>query len=93
MRDISHAEIIDIKSEDILLESWAGFFPHQHYMVSRDFWDCSVALWPRRTFEWKTSASIYGKPAEHFGPFKTDSLEGLQEWFAKRGVAEDVDLS
>ena len=88
LRDISHAEIIDIKDEDILLKSWAEFFPHHHNMIVRDFWDCSVALWPRRTSEWKLSASRYGIPAECIGPLRTDSLNELQEWFRRLAEAE-----
>lgn len=89
MRDISHAEIIDTQDESILYKTWADFFPHHHNMIAQDFWDCSVALWPRRTSEWKISASRYGMPAESIGPLRTESLNELQEWFKRLAETED----
>ncbi len=88
IRDFSHAEIIDVKSEDLLRESWAEFFPHYHGMIVQDFWKCSVARWPRRTAEWKLSASLNAMPAEFLGPFKTDSLCALQEWSRQLAATE-----
>lgn len=88
IRDICHAEIIDIKAEEILRESWTDFFPHYHNIIVGDFWDCSIAKWPRRTAEWKLSASRYGIPAESIGPFRTDNLGELQEWFTQLAAAE-----
>ena len=88
IRDFSHTEIIDIKSEELMLESWTEFFPHYHSMIVRDFWKCSVARWPRRTAEWKISASLNGTPAEYLGPYRTDSLSELQEWFRQLAKTE-----
>jgi hypothetical protein len=88
LRDISHVEIIDIEGKDFLLKSWEEFFPHYHNMIIQDFWESSIALWPRRTFEWKLSASRYGIPSEKVGPLRTDSLDELQEWFKQLADAE-----
>lgn len=90
VRDISHAEIIDTKDEDVLWESWVEFFPHYHNMISRDFWDCSIVRWPRRTAEWKLSASRYGIPPENIGPLRTESLSEMQEWFSRLAGEEDT---
>jgi len=89
IRDISHAEIIDIKDERALFTSWREFFPHYHSMIIRDFWECSTAKWPRRTAEWKLTASRYGIPSEQVGPFRTDSLTELQEWFKRLAEKEE----
>lgn len=88
LRDFSHVEIIDVKSADLLRESWAEFFPHYHSMIVQDFWNCSVARWPRRTAEWKLSASLNAIPAEFLGPFRTDSLSEMQEWFRQLASTE-----
>ena len=88
IRDISHVEIIDINDPDILRESWSEFFPHYHNMVENDFWNCSIARWPRRTAEWKLSASRYGIPSEHIGPFRSDSLIDVQNWFRQLAETE-----
>jgi hypothetical protein len=88
MQPISHAEIIDIKEKDILINSWGEFFPYSHYMIFRNFWDSSVAKWPRRTFEWKSSVSRYGIPVQDIGPLRTHSLNELQEWFGLLAATE-----
>ena len=88
VRDISHVEIIDTNDADILRESWNEFFPHYHNIIESDFWNSSIALWPRRTAEWKLSASRYGIPSESIGPFRTESLIDLQKWFLQLVQAE-----
>jgi len=52
-------------------------------MITNEFWNSTIARWPRRTEEYKLSASISGIPAEYVGPFRTDSLQELHDWFAK----------
>jgi hypothetical protein len=93
VRDISHVEIIDINDPDILRDSWSEFFPHYHSIVESDFWNSSIALWPRRTAEWKISASRDGIPSEYIGPFRSNSLIEVQNWFRQLAETEVVNTS
>ena len=86
--DHSDVEIIDIKDENELRECWSEFIRYDHAMVRRDFWSSTIALYPRRTAEYKLGASVHGKPAEYIGPFHTDSLHDLQTWFCKLAEPE-----
>ena len=88
VRDISHVEIIDTNDPDVLRESWNEFFPHYHNIVESDFWESSSARWPRRTSEWKMSASRYGITSEYIGPYRSESLIDIQKWFRQLAEAE-----
>jgi len=87
-RDFSHVEIIDIRDDEGLTRNWRDFIPFHHDMVCREFWDSTIARWPRRTAEYKLSASLHGLPSEYLGPFRTDSLRQLQAWHAEIARAE-----
>jgi hypothetical protein len=93
MREVSHVEIIDIKDDDALRHAWRDFIPFHHDMLVRDFWHSTIAKFPRRTAEYKLCASLYGIPAEPFGPLRTDSLHELQDWHAAIAVSETVNRS
>jgi hypothetical protein len=88
VRDISHVEIIDINDANVLRELWHEFFPHYHNIIVNNFWDSSIARWPRRTSEWKLSASRYGIPSEYIGPYRSESLFDIQQWFSQLAEAE-----
>jgi len=87
-RDVSHVEIIDIRDGENLTRNWRNFIPFHHDMVCREFWDSTIARWPRRIAEYKLSASLYGLPSENLGPHRTDSLAELQAWHAEIAKAE-----
>ena len=91
-RGMSHVELIDIASPDHLSVNWRDFIPYDHMMHETDFFDSSIARWPRRTFEWKRNASFYGLPSEDVGIFKTESLQELQDWFLELGELESVEV-
>ncbi|MBC8348880.1 MAG: hypothetical protein O3A82_02195 [Verrucomicrobia bacterium] len=80
--DINHVEIIDKADYDHLVDNWREYFPHHHSLVQTDFWDSSVARWPRRTTEWKSLTSLYGEACEYIEPPRTEDLAQLQAWFA-----------
>ena len=88
LRDVSHVEIIDVKDDVQFRGCWREFIPYHHDMVVSDFWQSTIAKWPRRTAEYKLSASLYGIPAEPMGPLRTNSLAELQEWHASIAAAE-----
>ncbi|MBU0679170.1 MAG: hypothetical protein KJ626_13785 [Verrucomicrobia bacterium] len=88
-RGSCHVELIDIASSSALSENWRDFIPYDHMMPVSCFFDSSIARWPRRTFEWKRNASIYGMPSQDVGIFKTDSLQEVQDWFTELAMEED----
>ena len=86
--EIAHVEIIDVVSETVLYDNWDDFLPFGHLMTPEDFFDSTIAKWPRRTAEYKLAASLYGTPSEPMGPYLTDSLAELQEYHAEIARAE-----
>ncbi len=50
-RELEEIEIIDIKDEDELRETWSEFIHTHHYMTFNNFYDSFVAKHPRRTCE------------------------------------------
>ena len=50
-RDIEQIEIIDLKGEEELRETWQAFIHTHHYDVTNDFYKSSIGLFPRRTCE------------------------------------------
>lgn len=48
-RNLEDFEFIDIRCEDELRKSWDGFVHSHHYQVVNDFFDSSLARFPRRT--------------------------------------------
>ena len=76
--------------KDNLRDNWEHFFPHYHELLWREFWSSSIATWPRRTDKWKREASLFGRPCEFVGPYRTDSLPELQDWFGKLLTVEQA---
>jgi len=89
LRDYSHVEIIDIKEREELSLCWNDYIPHAHEMIIPDFWQSTLARWPRRTEQYKTRASLLGLPSKYIGPFHTDSLSELQDWFLELTEVEE----
>lgn len=50
-RNLEEIEIIDIRSEDDVLESWSDFIHTHHYSYHTNFFDSTLARCPRRTCE------------------------------------------
>jgi hypothetical protein len=50
-RELEEIEIIDIKDQDELRETWDDFIHTHHYTTCNDFYDSFVAKHPRRTCE------------------------------------------
>jgi len=88
--EINHLEIIDTADYDHIIENWKGYFPHHHRLIQRDFWDSSVARWPRRTIEWKLLTSLYGIPCEYIDPPRSDDLALIQEWYSNLAHPEEA---
>jgi len=50
-RNLEEIEIIDIRSEEEVAESWNGFIHTHHYSVLNNFFDSALGKFPRRTCE------------------------------------------
>lgn len=50
-RQFEQTEIIDIKNEDELADTWSPFIHSHHYEVHDSFFDSTIASFPRRTCE------------------------------------------
>jgi hypothetical protein len=79
-RNYSHVEIIDIASPSELSKNWKSFIPFNHDMIIDNFEESTISKWPRRTEEFKESASLYGQVCEQIGPGRFDTLAQLQNW-------------
>lgn len=50
-RNLEQFELIDIRDENEVKESWDGFIHSHHYDYCTDFFQSSIAQYPRRSFE------------------------------------------
>ena len=85
-RSTDHVEVVDLIGQPALQKRWREFIPFSHLLAHSDWRKSSIAGWPRRTFEWKRAASLFGMPADRIGPCRAASLEELGDWYA--GIAD-----
>lgn len=79
-RAMEHTEVVDIRSENDLRERWNAFIHTHHYETHANFYDSTIARFPRRTVEMMTR-QIYD--AEFIQPFAIPHDAGwwpLQAW-------------
>lgn len=84
-RNMEQFEIIDIKKQEIVTETWKDFIHSSHYDYCSDYFDSSLANNPRRTFESYHQHYMPSTPAEAFGesnpiPNNIESLQELWDW-------------
>ena len=60
-REMEQTEMIDIKSEDTLCNTWQPFIHTHHYDVHRNFYESWIANHPRRTGEAHINQYYYAK--------------------------------
>jgi len=60
-REMEQTEMIDIKSEDTLCNTWQPFIHTHHYDVHRSFYESWIANHPRRTGEAHINQYYYAK--------------------------------
>lgn len=81
-RTVEHIEIIDTACQPLLHERWSPFAPTLHYHVLRDFQQCRIARWPRRSCESLFYPMTQGSPCEDY-PLPSDgSIAELQRYAA-----------
>jgi len=82
-RKLEQIEIIDIKSEDELRNTWSDFIYSHHYYVRNNFFDSWIANHPRRTYEAYFSQEFEIKFIENNLIPRYNSLDELRNWFAE----------
>ncbi len=92
-RNMEQFEIIDIRPEDELVETWSNFINTHHYDYSTDYFKSSLAYNPRRTFESYFQHIMPMTPEEAFSasnPVPSDfkTLEELWDWHKNLVEAE-----
>jgi hypothetical protein len=79
-RLVERVEIIDLKSEDTLYDTWKQFISHYHYDCRSCFSESYMAQYPRRSGEALFAPSVHGRPAEQFPLPRYRSFDELYAW-------------
>ncbi|MFI5151503.1 MAG: hypothetical protein ACHQRM_17380 [Bacteroidia bacterium] len=93
-RNMEQFEIIDIRSENQVVETWKGFINSHHYDYANDYFKSSLAYNPRRTFESYHQHNLPMTIDEAFSesnPIPSDlkTLEELWDWHKNLIEAEN----
>lgn len=87
-RSMEETEIIDIRPESELLQTWEPFIHSHHYRVCDSFYDSNIASHPRRSCEAIWTRVGKARFVER-GEFpRSDDFEALRRWFKPRIDAE-----
>lgn len=89
-RVMEEFEVIDIRNEEDLRETWSPFIHSHHYRVEKDFYNSWIANHPRRTGEAYMNQFIYAKFIENNPLPKTKCFEELWSWYDKLQEVEDA---
>lgn len=91
-REFEQIEIIDVRDEAELRDSWSDFIHTHHYDVEKDFYRSWIANHPRRTGEAYIHQHLEARFIES-NPIPRDlDLRGLEAWFRPlMSVEEDSD--
>jgi len=89
-RELEQFELIDVRDEKSLVESWKGFIHTHHYEIHKDFFESWIANHPRRSGEaywnqYMEAAFIENNPIP-----RLDRLEELWRWYEPLMEAERV---
>ncbi|MBX7259386.1 MAG: hypothetical protein K1Y02_23710 [Candidatus Hydrogenedentes bacterium] len=87
-QSLKEVEIIDIRPESEVIHSWNPLIYSDHYAVTSDFFDSSLAKHPRRTCEVHIAQVLDCQTAEGNPVPQMDNLASLQDWFAELLRAE-----
>ena len=81
IRELEQIEIIDIKTEDELRQTWSPFIVSHHYQICDDFYDSWIANHPRRTCDtmWQQLMECRFLDPHHL-PI-TDDWNVIREWY------------
>lgn len=79
-RPMEETEIIDIRSEDDLCQTWDPFIHSHHYQTHTSFYDSMLGLLPRRSVEMMFRQLDDAEFIEHFPLPKEADWQGLRDW-------------
>ena len=88
-RNLEEIELIDIKAEKELLDTWQSFIHSHHYQVQQSFYHSLIAKYPRRSCE-AIIRQNFGcefldngtKTDGNISPWEIDNLNDLNKWFS-----------
>lgn len=80
-RNMEEIEIIDVREEDDLVETWSPFIHSHHYRIESDFYDSFIANHPRRTGEAYLNQFLKAKFIEGNRLPKSAGFSELWEWY------------
>jgi len=89
-RSLEQVEIIDIRKEDDLRETWEPFIHTHHYRVERSFYDSWIANHPRRTGEAYSNQFFEAKFIENNPLPNAANFPELWEWYSRLQKVEDT---
>ncbi len=79
-RELEEIEIIDIKDEDELRETWRDFIHTHHYTTHNNFYDSFIAKHPRRTCEAMWNQLMECKFISDNDLPKSSTFQDLYKW-------------
>lgn len=77
-KDFGQIEIIDIKSEKEIEQTWSEFFVRQHYDIRKDFQHSYLHRFTRRSCEAFASMTLFNDPWRSIQEYRGNSLEEYQ---------------
>ncbi|MDO8438392.1 MAG: hypothetical protein Q7S69_09625 [Nitrosomonadaceae bacterium] len=89
-RSMEEFEIIDVRKEDDLRNTWSPFIHTHHYRVETNFYDSWIANHPRRTHEAYVNQFVDAKFIENNPLPETAGFEELWDWYDKLQVVENA---
>lgn len=96
-RNLEQFELIDIREENEVKASWDGFIHSHHYDYCTDFFQSSLALYPRRAFEAYMMQCFPCTPEEAFveavpiPQTETHTFDEMWEWYEPLIKQEEED--
>lgn len=87
-RSMEEIEIIDVRDEDDLRETWAPFIHSHHYRVETNFYDSWIANHPRRSGEAYINQFLNAMFIDNNKIPKAYSFEELWDWY---DILQDVE--
>lgn len=89
-RSMEEFEIIDVRDEDDLRETWSPFIHTHHYRVENSFYDSWIANHPRRTGEAYLNQFLKAQFIENNPLPKNADFEELWSWYDRLQEVEDA---
>lgn len=89
-RSLEEFEIIDIRKEDDLRETWDPFIHTHHYRVEQSFYDSWIANHPRRTGEAYWNQFMEAKFIENNPLHRNADFPELWKWYSRLQEVEDA---